>query len=566
MIETPGPSYNRLPCLPTTVSHIPPSQPSLTRPFDLAFTIVMKKFGFGKKGDGDDDSNRSALFGRSSKNSSPASAASNPYAQPPPASDPYAQDTNKYANMPSPAYGPSGPSPYQQARQNYGAGGGPGPGRPAGLPGGPAPNRDGSSPVPSRSPQPTGSGYGAERYGSGAGYGSNRYESKDSPAPSSSRYGPGGYGGLGRRNSNETVSTEDNREALFGDAKQRYVQKASLPPSHGRPGGGYGESAASDNDHSTYGEGRQLTAEEEEEEDVQATKQQIRFMKQEDVASTRNALRIAAQAEETGRATLARLGAQGERIHNTEKNLDLAANHSRIAEERARELRTLNKSMFAVHVSNPFTASSRRAERDQEIIEKHRAEREQREATRAAAFGSQQRMEQAFRDVRPSEHAQKTKASLAERSKYQFEADSEDEEMENEIDSNLDALSGAASRLHTLAQATGKEVDAQNGIIDVITRKVCVYPMGFVVLALMLLSDRACRRPSCNEQSYVGPYSLSIPVQAGCGHRLGVFARNNGLGRDVLFPVNSYIIVQAILSSCTTVKLLQNDVSYHARE
>jgi hypothetical protein len=385
--------------------------------------------------------------------------------------------------MPQASYGPSGPSPYQQARQNYGVGGGPGPGRGGGLPGGPAPNRGGNGPspdprAPSRSPQPTGSGYGADRYGSGAGYGSKRYESTESPAPS--RYGPGGYGGLGRRNSNDTVSTEDNRDALFGGAKERYVQKASLPPSNARAGGGYGDSAASGGEYGTYGEERQLTAEEEEEEDVQATKQQIRFMKQEDVSSTRNALRIAAQAEETGRGTLARLGAQGERIHNTEKNLDLAANHSRIAEERARELKTLNRSMFAVHVSNPFTASSRRADRDEEIIEKHRAEREQREATRAAAFGSQQRMEQAFKDVRPSAQTAQGKASLAERSKYQFEADSEDEEMENEIDANLDALSGATSRLHTLAQATGKEVDAQNVNIDTIIKKVYAVLISFI--------------------------------------------------------------------------------------
>ena len=41
-----------------------------------------------------------------------------------------------------------------------------------------------------------------------------------------------------------------------------------------------------------------------------------------------NALRAAAMAEETGRNTLGRLGAQGERIHNTEKNLDLTANHN----------------------------------------------------------------------------------------------------------------------------------------------------------------------------------------------------------------------------------------------
>lgn len=95
-------------------------------------------------------------------------------------------------------------------------------------------------------------------------------------------------------------------------------------------------------------EDRVLTAEEQEEEDIQATKNEIKFIKQSDVSSTRNALRIAAQAEETGRATLERLGAQGERIHNTERNLDLASNQNRLAAEKAREIKTLNRSMFAV--------------------------------------------------------------------------------------------------------------------------------------------------------------------------------------------------------------------------
>ena len=446
--------------------------------------IAMKKFGFGKRGDdADEDSSRSALFSRSSKKSTPAPAASNPYAQPAQAADPYSQDTNKYAHMGS--VGPSGPSPYQAARQTYGLPGGPGAGR-DGLPSGPGPNRapsggpPGDLPAPaySRAPASTGSGYGAEKYGSGGGYGANRY---DGPAAdTSSKYGPSGYGGLGRTNSSDTTTTEDNRDALFGGAKDRFAQRTALPPSNGRPGGGYSaESGTSGGSggYGAYGEERQLTAEEEEEEDVQATKQQIRFMKQEDVSSTRNALRIAQQAEETGRATLARLGAQGERIHNTEKNLDLAANHNRLAEEKAKELKTLNKSMFAVHVSNPFTSTQRKAARDQDIIDKHQTEREQRDATRKAAFGSQQRMERAFKDVQPGDvgyRAPQTKSSLAERSKFQFEADSEDDEMENEIDSNLDALGHAAGRLHLLARATGKEVDEQNKHIDTIIQKVCV--------------------------------------------------------------------------------------------
>ncbi|KUJ24086.1 uncharacterized protein LY89DRAFT_713014 [Mollisia scopiformis] len=435
----------------------------------------MKKFGFKKSEGGDEDSLKASLFSRSSKNASPAPAASNPYAQPQQAADPYAQDNNKYANMGS--VGPSGPSPYQAARQGLPSG--PGPAR-GGLPSGPGANRGGygGAPAVDRGPAASGGGYGAEKYGSGGGYGANRYDGAPSyGAESGSKYGPGGYGGLGRTNSNETTTTEDNREALFGGAKDRYSQRGAIPPSNGRPGGGYSADSGTsgqDSGYGAYGEERQLTAEEEEEEDVAATKQQIRFMKQEDVSSTRNALRIAAQAEETGRATLARLGAQGERIHNTEKNLDLAANHNRIAEEKAKELKTLNRSMFAVHVSNPFTASSRRAERDQEIIEKHRQEREQRDATRQAAFGTQQRMERAFSELQPGDvgyRAPQTKASLAERSKYQFEADSEDDEMENEIDSNLDALGHAAGRLNALARATGKEVDEQNKHIDRIIQK-----------------------------------------------------------------------------------------------
>lgn len=467
----------------------------------------MKKFGFGKKsgdGGGDEDSSRSALFGGRSKNSS---AVANPYAQQAQSADPYAQDNTKYANMGSAAH--SGASPYQQqTRQNYAQPNGPG---------GPGVGRPGPPPAVNRGPSPNPPSYGAEKYGSGGGYGANRYDGSGAGGDTGS-IRPGGYGGLGRTNSSDTTATEDNRNALFGGAKDRYAERGALPPSNGRPGGGYtAESGTSSQGggYGAYGEGRQLTAEEEEEEDVAATKQQIRFMKQEDVSLTRNALRIAAQAEETGRATLARLGAQGERIHNTEKNLDLAASHNRIAEEKAKELKTLNKSMFAVHVSNPFTASSRRAGRDQEIIEKHRMDREERDTTRAAEFGSHQRMERAFKELQPGDvgyRAPQTKASLAERSKYQFEADSEDDEMENEIDSNLDALGHAAGRLNALARATGKEVDEQNKHIDAIIKKVNY--LAVISLPYVSLSNRSAERSrgrsNCDEQSQVGPDPLNV--------------------------------------------------------
>ena len=49
---------------------------------------------------------------------------------------------------------------------------------------------------------------------------------------------------------------------------------------------------------------------EEQEEDVEGIKQQIRATKQESVNSTRNALRLAREAEETARGTLLKLGDQ----------------------------------------------------------------------------------------------------------------------------------------------------------------------------------------------------------------------------------------------------------------
>jgi hypothetical protein len=171
------------------------------------------------------------------------------------------------------------------------------------------------------------------------------------------------------------METDTGRQALFGDARERAEQRQQA----GAPSYEYnaGQDGSETKSYGAYGD-RQLTAEEEEEEDITATKQEIKFMKQQDVASTRNALQMAAAAEESGRSTLARLGDQGERIHNTEKNLDLAANHNLSAEDKYKELKRLNRSMFAPNVANPFTGKERRARRDEEIYERHRKEREQR--------------------------------------------------------------------------------------------------------------------------------------------------------------------------------------------
>ncbi|KAL6715910.1 Protein transport protein S9 plasma membrane t-SNARE [Lecanora helva] len=421
----------------------------------------MKKLGLGKKRDeGDEEKQRSALFGRS-KNKSPNPQTQNPYANLPTSADAY---NAAKANAGVPGYAQRAKSPAPPA-----AGGN---GYPPDKKGGYGGMNDG--------PPRNGGGYGADRYGAQSGYGADKYGNggASQTQDSGSRFGAGGYGGLGPANN----GMDDNRDALFGGAKERVQKQQNQQMGYGQPppyeeggpggqSGGYGEESS----YEAYGD-RQLTAEEEEEEDVQATKQQIKFIKQEDVSSTRNALRIAAQAEETGTNTLARIGAQGERIHNTEKNLDLTANHNRVAEDKARELKKLNRSMFAVHVSNPFTATSRAEQRDADVLERHQMEREAREATRRAGYQSNQRMEKTFKDLSKEQPnaAAKKQSSLAERAKYQFEADSEDDEMENEIDANLDALGGAAGRLNGLAKATNKELEEQNKLLETVNMKVSV--------------------------------------------------------------------------------------------
>ncbi|KAJ5083966.1 hypothetical protein NUU61_008545 [Penicillium alfredii] len=407
----------------------------------------MGKFGF-KKSDGDEESGRRALFGSRSKNKSPAPP-SNPYAQPIPV-DPYTKAKINAGVAPLPSDHPA-------------------------ANGAPAP-AGGPHAIPSDNKY---SGYTPNRYGNQGGYGSDRFGGASAGAGAgaggASRYGSGGYGGLGSTDPNDPGAADADRNALFGGAKNRAPQQpqggAPPPYSEGQPNPTYG-GGSNEYSMATF-QDRQLTAEEEAEEEIQGMKQEMRFVKQGDVSSTRNALRAAAQAEETGRTTLARLGAQGERIHDTERSLDMAGIEGRMAQEKAKELKTVSGSMFAVHVSNPFTSAQRRRERDEKILNTHRAERDLREGTRSEAFQSSQRMDRMFRDIDrdATKQSKGRKANVTERAKYQFEADSEDEAMEDEIEQNLDLLGGAAGRLNGLAKATGRELDEQNRHLERITGK-----------------------------------------------------------------------------------------------
>lgn len=416
----------------------------------------MKKFGFGKKNDDGEDINRSSLFG-SRKKATGLPPSENPYAQQG-SNDPYADQT-KYANMSAhrPAQGqPHNINPQGSVAQAGSSHGGPPP---------PVSSASGYTTPPS-------SGYGNDRYGSGGGYGSNKYDSQSGLVHPSNQStglrGPSGYGGFGQPNDEDL---DNNRDALFAGAQEKYEQQQGLV-SKSTPGASYRQSGAGGGSYGGYGDQRELTAEEREEADVQDILMEKRQVQQESVSSVSRSVQMARQANEVGRATLARLGAQGERLHNTEKNLDLAANQNKVAQDRAAELKTLNGSMFAVHVGNPFTSKQRQARADESVINRHRMERDQRETTRRDGFAANQRMETNMRDIdtiaRPRQNHKKDYG------KFNLDDEEGADELEDQIDEGIDELAGQVRMMNMVGRAIGQEVNAQNKQIDRIMNKVSI--------------------------------------------------------------------------------------------
>ena len=149
------------------------------------------------------------------------------------------------------------------------------------------PEPEQKGPAPSRSPAPsyktTASTYAPSRDGDL--YGDNKSSYNQQPSS-------GGYGGAGGYNSSRGGAPDPNRSELFS---------------------GYNPERAGVNRFTASDRGPELREPapgEENEEDVEGIKQQIRATKQESVNSTRNALRLAREAEETARGTLLKLGDQ----------------------------------------------------------------------------------------------------------------------------------------------------------------------------------------------------------------------------------------------------------------
>jgi hypothetical protein len=194
--------------------------------------------------------------------------------------------------------------------------------------------------------------------------------------------------------------------------------------------------------------------------DVEGIKQQTRYVKQESVNSTRNALRLAREAEEVGQNTLNRLGGQSEKLRQTELHLVAANVHAGKAKLNTNELKHLNQSIFRP----TFLNSRRKGGNEVDTLDSN----ESYDDMMKRDPDDDNRIN---RDSLVGGSSKTNQRSKEQRKRYQFDANASDDEIEDELDNNLDEISQVTSNLNALSMAMGKELNRQNGYINVIDEK-----------------------------------------------------------------------------------------------
>jgi DNA anti-recombination protein RmuC len=161
-------------------------------------------------------------------------------------------------------------------------------------------------------------------------------------------------------------------------------------------------------------------------------------------------------------------------IASVGRNLDISKAYSDRASAQAGELKQLNRSIFIPVIKNPFTKGSRERKAMERVNRNHQEHMNEREDIRQFEYDSNVRIEDAQRKAnRETAREGSHKGRLqADRNRYQFEADEEDDAIEDEIDGNLDLLGDATGRLKAMASTMNDELDNQNKQLNKVNKKV----------------------------------------------------------------------------------------------
>ncbi|KAF9907736.1 Protein transport protein S9 plasma membrane t-SNARE [Linnemannia zychae] len=294
-----------------------------------------------------------------------------------------------------------------------------------------------------------------DQYGQQQQYGQNN---NNEPGYGGNRYGANQNGG------NMSGGNKSNNSQKYGSSQNQYGQYGGQQQQQYNDNGGYG-------DQNQPQQGQKAG-------DVNRVVQEIRDTRQESLNLTRNARRALQDAEESSGRIMTQLNEQSGKLGCIEDNIDSGQIHADNAREKVSELKTVNTSMFAIHIKNPLNSTKRREKEFEEAKRKAAEELAQREAIRSEEYRSKQRLDEAMgkgayartQSVNNG-NSNNGRGGPGGRTIYDFENTAEDDAIEDEIDRDLDELSGHLTRLKTSALAINQEVARQNERVTNIASK-----------------------------------------------------------------------------------------------
>lgn len=286
---------------------------------------------------------------------------------------------------------------------------------------------------------------------------------------------------------------DDNRRRDYDSENGRDYRSRDSRPSYdssSRGGSnGYGYSSSGYRD---YGENPEFESYDDEERAYQETVQEIRRVKNDSLQSTRNAVRKLRETEEIAQSSLVKLGEQSAQLSRVESQLTTANYHATASESKTQELTRLNKNFIlsSLTISNPFTKAKRREKALAKHLENEKSLLDSKESLTSQTSASERRINEAVNKYGKkslNDSAYNSPSSISPSSsssssidgrRYQGrqyylpeEDNPEDNEMENEIDENLDILSGGVSRLKMMALSMQDELERHNDQIGRINYK-----------------------------------------------------------------------------------------------
>ncbi|KAJ1929490.1 Protein transport protein S9 plasma membrane t-SNARE [Tieghemiomyces parasiticus] len=304
----------------------------------------------------------------------------------------------------------------------------------------------------------------------GGGYGSSGYGSTS---------GPGGY----------------NSTGSYGPTSG---------PGSRNPGGAYGSPASSQ-----YCEPGAPVDEEQQQYDY--ARNNIRSMREDTLASSRNALQTLRQTEQVGATTLNTVGNQTLQLNSTERQLNLADLQTDVSLDKTGELKNLNRNFLIPNFKNPFGRTKRRERELAEAKENHqrmldgkedrvRVDAQDRHRLQKAGWtgppgdqdaakdkksgrstpGSSSANSSAFGSPAPGQSAygggggysSRTQGmTMEDRQRYLLkneygEEDETERNQEEEIHQNTNEMLGAISNLKRMGQSMNSELTIQNRRLD----------------------------------------------------------------------------------------------------